>query len=253
MGAARGFGVDIGGSGIKGCVVDLDAGVLVGDRVRIPTPVPSTPEAVAEVVAEIVERFEWAGPVGVTLPAVVKRGVAHSAANIHKSWIGTDAAALFAKRLGRPDGEVVVLNDADAAGIAEIRYGRPDDQEGVVVLLTFGTGIGSALFLDGRLVPNTEFGHLEIDGHDAETRAAASVKEEKDLSWDEWARRVTRYISGLENLIWPDLVIAGGGVSKKADKWLPLLDVRTRVVAAQLRNDAGIVGAAVAARQVTGG
>ncbi|GAA3038243.1 polyphosphate--glucose phosphotransferase [Actinokineospora globicatena] len=253
MGAARGFGVDIGGSGIKGCEVDLDAGALVGDRLRIPTPEPSTPDAVAEVVAEIVERFGWTGPVGVTLPAVVKRGVAHSAANIDKGWIGTDAAALFAKRLGRPEGDVVVLNDADAAGIAEINYGRTDDREGVVVLLTFGTGIGSALFLDGRLVPNTEFGHLEIDGHDAETRAAASVKEEKDLSWEEWARRVSRYVSGLENLIWPDLIIAGGGVSKKADKWLPLLDVRTKVVAAQLRNDAGIVGAAYAARQVTGG
>ncbi|RLK61608.1 polyphosphate--glucose phosphotransferase [Actinokineospora cianjurensis] len=253
MGAARGFGVDIGGSGIKGCEVDLDAGALVGDRLRIPTPVPSTPDAVADVVADIVERFGWTGPVGVTLPAVVKRGVAHSAANIDKGWIGTDAAALFAKRLGRPDSEVVVLNDADAAGIAEINYGRTADRDGVVVLLTFGTGIGSALFLDGRLVPNTEFGHLEIDGHDAETRAAASVKEEKDLSWEEWAHRVSRYVSGLEDLIWPDLIIAGGGVSKKADKWLPLLKVRTTVVAAELRNDAGIVGAAYAARQVTAG
>ncbi|MBM7776306.1 polyphosphate glucokinase [Actinokineospora baliensis] len=252
MGAARGFGVDIGGSGIKGCEVDLEAGALAGERLRIPTPSPSSPEAVADVVAEIVERFGWSGPLGVTLPAVVKRGVAHSAANIDKAWIGTDAAALFAKRLGRPQGDVVVLNDADAAGIAEINYGRTDDREGVVVLLTFGTGIGSALFLDGQLVPNTEFGHLEIDGHDAETRAAASVKEEEDLSWEDWARRVSRYITGLENLIWPDLIIAGGGVSKKADKWLPLLDVRTKVVPAQLRNDAGIVGAAVAARQVTG-
>ncbi|SDC45096.1 polyphosphate--glucose phosphotransferase [Actinokineospora iranica] len=252
MGAARGFGVDIGGSGIKGCVVDLEAGKLVGERVRIPTPSPSTPDAVADVVAEIVEQFGWTGPVGVTLPAVIKRGVAYSAANIDKSWLGADAAALFTKRLGRQEGEVVVLNDADAAGMAEIRYGRPDDQDGVVVLLTFGTGIGSALFLDGKLVPNTEFGHLEIDGHDAETRAAASVKEENDLSWEEWAPRVSRYISGLENLIWPDLIIAGGGVSKKADKWLPLLDVRTRVVAAELRNDAGIVGAAVAAESNVG-
>ncbi len=248
MGADRGFGVDIGGSGIKGCVVDLAAGKLVGERIRVPTPSPSTPEAVAEVVADIVEQFGWTGPVGVTLPAVIKKGVARSAANIDKAWLGFDAGALFTKRLGRQDGEVVVLNDADAAGMAEIRYGRPDDQEGVVVLLTFGTGIGSALFLDGQLVPNTEFGHLEIDGHDAETRAAASVKEDKDLSWEDWAKRVSRYIGGLENLIWPDLVIAGGGVSKKADKWLPLLDVRTTVVAAELRNDAGIVGAAVAAR-----
>ncbi|WP_156758233.1 polyphosphate--glucose phosphotransferase [Actinokineospora pegani] len=252
MGAARGFGVDIGGSGIKGCPVDLDAGKLVGERIRVPTPQPSTPEAVADVVAEIVRGFDWTGPVGVTLPAVIKRGVAHSAANIDKSWIGTDAAALFATRLGLPLDQVTVLNDADAAGVAEIRYGRPDDQTGVVVLLTFGTGIGSALFLDGRLVPNTEFGHLEIDGHDAETRAAASAKEDEDLSWDQWAKRVTRYISGLEDLIWPDLVIAGGGVSKKADKWLPLLEVRTKVVAAELRNDAGIVGAALAASRGEG-
>jgi polyphosphate glucokinase len=249
MGETLGFGVDIGGSGIKGCTVDLDAGKLHSERIRIPTPDPSKPDAVADVVKQIVDEFGWPGPVGVTLPAVLKRGVAHTAANIDKSWLGTDAAALFADRLGRPTADVVVLNDADAAGIAEISYGWPDDRDGVVVLLTFGTGIGSAVFVDGRLVPNTEFGHLEVDGHDAETRAAASVKEDQDLSWAEWAQRVSRYIRGLEDLIWPDLIIAGGGVSKKADKWLPLLEVRTRVVAAELRNDAGIVGAAVAARE----
>lgn len=248
MGGTRGFGVDIGGSGIKGCVVDLDAGRLDGERVRIDTPNPSTPDLVADVVREIVDGFGWTGPVGVTLPAVVKRGTALTAANIDKSWIGTDAVELFARRLGREPGDVAVLNDADAAGMAEIRYGWPGDQDGVVVLLTFGTGIGSALFLDGKLVPNTEFGHLEVDGYDAETRAAASVKDENDLSWEEWAHRVSRYIRSLEDLIWPDLIIAGGGVSKRADKWLPLLDVRTRVVAAELRNDAGIVGAAVAAQ-----
>jgi polyphosphate glucokinase len=247
MGDTRGFGIDIGGSGIKGCIVDLEAGRLAGERVRVDTPTPSKPEAVASVVKEIVEGFGWTGRVGVTLPAVVKRGVAHTAANIDKSWIGTDATSLFAKYLDRGPGDVITLNDADAAGMAEIRYGWPGDQEGVVVLLTFGTGIGSALFLDGKLVPNTEFGHLEVDGHDAETRAAASVKEENDLTWEEWAHRVSRYIRTLEDLIWPDLIIAGGGVSKKADRWLPLLDVRTRVVPAELRNDAGIVGAAVAA------
>jgi polyphosphate glucokinase len=249
MGATLGFGVDIGGSGIKGCTVDLDAGKLHSERIRIATPDPSKPDAVADVVKQIVDEFGWRGPVGVTLPAVIKRGVAHTAANIDTSWHGTDAATLFAERLGLPAKDVVVLNDADAAGIAEISYGWPDDREGVVVLLTFGTGIGSAVFVDGRLVPNTEFGHLEVDGHDAETRAAASVKEDKDLSWAEWATRVSRYIRGLEDLIWPDLIIAGGGVSKKADKWLPLLEVRTRVVAAELRNDAGIVGAAVAVRE----
>jgi polyphosphate glucokinase len=248
MGATLGFGVDIGGSGIKGGVVDLDAGKLQGERLRIPTPDPSKPEAVAEVVKQIVDEFGWTGKVGVTLPAVIKRGIAQTAANIDKDWLGTDAAALFAERLARRPGDVVVLNDADAAGIAEISYGWPQDREGVVVLLTFGTGIGSALFRDGKLVPNTEFGHLEVDGHDAETRAAASVKEENDLSWADWAKRVTRYLRSVEDLIWPDLIIAGGGVSKKADKWLPLLEVRTKVVAAELRNDAGIVGAAVAAR-----
>jgi len=248
MAATLGFGVDIGGSGIKGGVVDLDAGKLVGERLRISTPDPSKPDAVADVVKHIVDEFAWTGPLGVTLPAVIKRGVAHTAANIDKSWLGTDAAALFAERLGRTTDEVVVLNDADAAGIAEISYGTPEDREGVVVLLTFGTGIGSALFRDGKLIPNTEFGHLEVDGHDAETRAAASVKEENDLSWADWAMRVARYIRSLEDLIWPDLIIAGGGVSKKADKWLPLLDVRTKVVAAELRNDAGIVGAARAAK-----
>ncbi|MFD0204520.1 MULTISPECIES: polyphosphate--glucose phosphotransferase [Saccharothrix] len=249
MGMTRGFGVDIGGSGIKGGLVDLEAGALDGERLRITTPQPSTPDAVADVVAEIVEKFNWDGPVGVTLPCVVKHGVAHSAANVDKAWIGTDAAALFAARLGRPTDQVVVLNDADAAGIAEMRFGSGVGRDGLVVLLTFGTGIGSALFLDGKLVPNTEFGHLEVDGHDAEKRAAASVKEDKGLTWAEWTPRVSRYINVLEDLIWPDLVIAGGGVSKKAEKWLPLLEVRTEVVAAALKNDAGIVGAAVAAAQ----
>ncbi|MFD9739194.1 polyphosphate--glucose phosphotransferase [Umezawaea sp. NPDC059074] len=247
MGITRGFGVDIGGSGIKGGLVDLEAGALDGERLRITTPQPSTPEAVAEVVADIVAKFEWTGPVGITLPCVVKHGVALTAANVSKQWVDTDARALFAKRLGKPVEEVVVLNDADAAGMAEMRYGVGRDRDGLVVLLTFGTGIGSAVFLDGKLVPNTEFGHLEVDGHDAESKAAASVKEDKGLSWAEWAPRVSRYITVLENLVWPDLVIAGGGVSKKADKWLPLLEVRTEVVAAALKNDAGIVGAAAAA------
>ncbi|ATE53152.1 MULTISPECIES: polyphosphate--glucose phosphotransferase [Actinosynnema] len=243
----RGFGVDIGGSGIKGGLVDLEMGALDGERLRIATPQPSTPDAVADVVAEIVEKFGWDGPVGITLPCVVKRGVALSAANVDKGWIDTDAQALFARRLGRAADQVVVLNDADAAGVAEMEFGAGVGKDGLVVLLTFGTGIGSAVFLDGKLVPNTEFGHLEVDGHDAEKRAAASVKEDKGLSWAEWAPRVSRYVNVLENLIWPDLVIAGGGVSKKAEKWLPLLEVRTPVVAAALKNDAGIVGAAVAA------
>ncbi|WP_199443226.1 polyphosphate--glucose phosphotransferase [Umezawaea beigongshangensis] len=248
MGITRGFGVDIGGSGIKGGLVDLEAGALDGERMRVVTPQPSTPDAVADVVAEIVDKFGWDGPVGITLPCVVKKGVALTAANVDKGWIGTNAAELFGERLGRSADQVVVLNDADAAGTAEMRFGAGKERhDGLIVLLTFGTGIGSALFLDGELIPNTEFGHLEVDGHDAEKRAAASVKEDKELSWEEWTPRVSRYISVLENLIWPDLVIAGGGVSKKAHKWLPLLDVRTEVVAAALKNDAGIVGAAAVA------
>jgi polyphosphate glucokinase len=247
MTATRGFGIDIGGSGIKGALVDLEKGALVGERLRIDTPHPSTPEAVAEVVGEIVGHFGWEGPVGITLPAVVKKGVAHTAANIDQRWIGTDAESLFAKRLGRATDDIAVFNDADAAGLAEIRFGDPIGCIGVTTLLTFGTGIGSALFRDGKLVPNTEFGHVEVGGHDAEKKAAASVKDNEGLSYEEWAKRVNRYLTVLENLIWPDLFIVGGGVSKKAEKWVPLLDIRTPVAVASLQNNAGIVGAAAAA------
>lgn len=249
MTAIRGFGIDIGGSGIKGALVDLDKGALIGDRLRIDTPHPSTPEAIAEVVAEIVGHFAWDGPVGVTLPAVVKKGVAHTAANIDHRWIGTDADALFAKQLGRTTDEIAVLNDADAAGMAEIRFGDPLCRTGLTMLLTFGTGIGSALFQDGKLVPNTEFGHVEVKGHDAEKKAAASVKDNEGLSYPQWARRVNRYLTVLENLIWPDLFIVGGGVSKTSEKWVPLLDIRTPVMVASLQNNAGIVGAAAAAAE----
>lgn len=240
-----GLGVDVGGSGIKGSVVDVGAGRLAQQRLRIATPVPSTPSAVAEVVAEVVARFGWDGPVGVTLPCVVKSGTALTAANVDHRWLHTDAGGLFSGRLGGR--AVAVLNDADAAGLGEVRFGAGRGVPGVVVLLTFGTGIGSAVFLDGTLLPNTELGHLQVDGHDAETRAAASVKEEHHMSWERWSVRVTRYLRVLEDLVWPDLVIVGGGVSKRAERWVPLLDVRTRVVPAALQNDAGIVGAALAA------
>ena len=247
MGATRGFGIDIGGSGIKGSVVDLDAGTLQMERLKILTPQPSTPEAVADVVAEIVEKFGWTEGLGVTLPCVIKQGTAMTAANVDRGWLNTDAAALFAGKLGLAREQVTVINDADAAGLAEMRFGQDTDKKGVVVLLTFGTGIGSAVFLDGELVPNTELGHIEVDGHDGEKRAAASVKDEKGLSWPDWTHRVSKYLSTLENLIWPDLIIVGGGISRKSDKWLPLLDVRTKVVPATLHNNAGIVGAAAAA------
>jgi polyphosphate glucokinase len=239
------LGIDIGGSGIKGAPVDLDGGALTRDRVKVETPEESGPEALAEIVADVVGQLcgevEDGTPVGITVPAVVDHGVVRTAANIHQSWIGTDADALFAKRLGRP---VHVVNDADAAGVAEMHHGAGVGQDGVVLLTTLGTGIGSALFHGGRLLPNTELGHLELDGHDAETRAASSVRDSEDLSWKEWAKRLQRYYSHVENLLWPDLIIVGGGVSRKADKFLPLLQLRTPIVPARLRNDAGIIGAA---------
>ena len=239
------LGIDIGGSGIKGAPVDLDKGALTRERVRVDTPEASGPEALADIVVDVVEQLagdvEDGSPVGITVPAVVDHGVVRTAANIDKGWIGTDADALFTERLGRP---VHVVNDADAAGVAEMHFGAGVGQDGVVLMTTLGTGIGSALFLHGRLLPNTELGHLELDGHDAETRAASSVRDEEDLSWKEWAKRLQRYYSHVEGLLWPDLIIVGGGVSKKADKFLPRLDLRAPIVPAELRNDAGIIGAA---------
>jgi polyphosphate glucokinase len=251
MAGARGFGIDIGGSGIKGCPVDLDAGAFAAERIRTPTPSPSTPRAVAEVVATIVEQFGDAGgtgPVGVTFPAVIQHGVARTAANVDKSWIGTDVDALLRERLGRP---VRVVNDADAAGYAEAKFGAAKGVAGTVFMATLGTGIGSALIVDGLLVPNTELGHLEVDGKDAETRAADSARDREDLSWGQWAKRLTRYFQAIERLLWPDLIVVGGGVSKKADRFLPLLEIRTPIVPAQLRNDGGIVGAALLATERT--
>lgn len=249
---AHGFGVDVGGSGIKGAIVDLATGELVEDRIKIETPRPATPEAVAVTVAEIVARVGWAGPVGITLPSVVTSGIARTAANIDKSWIGTDARAVFSRALGGRD--VTVLNDADAAGLAEDRYGAGKDVDGVVVLLTFGTGIGSAIIHNGVLLPNTEFGHMEVDGEEAEHRAASSVKDTKGLSYKEWAAEVTRVLCRFEDLLWPDLFIVGGGISRKHEKWIPRLENRTPVVPAALLNTAGIVGAALCAenRQETG-
>ena len=247
----RAIGVDIGGSGIKGAAVDLDAGDFAGDRVRIPTPKPSTPDAVARVVADVVDKIsaesEGGGlSVGVTFPAVVQHGVARTAANVDRSWIGTDVAAVLGRATDHP---VHVVNDADAAGVAEARFGAARDVRGVVLVTTLGTGIGSALIVDGVLVPNTELGHLEIDGHDAETRAADSARERENLDWKEWARRLERYYGALEDLFWPDLFVVGGGVSKKHENFLPLLRLRTPIVAAVLRNRAGIIGAAVLAAE----
>lgn len=244
--SGQAFGVDIGGSGIKGAIVDVASGRLATERQRIATPQPATPEAVARVVARIVGDAGWRGDVGATFPAVIKHGVAQSAANVDPSWVGTNADKLFTDAIGG-DGEVVVLNDADAAGIAEARFGAARGVRGVVIMLTFGTGIGSALLMDGVLVPNTELGHLELDGHDAETRAAASVRDEHGMSYRKWAQRVNRYMQHVERLFTPDLFVVGGGVSKNSDKWVPLLELHTPVEPAQLLNDAGIVGAAIAA------
>jgi polyphosphate glucokinase len=245
----RAFGIDIGGSGIKSAVVDIRSGQLVTERQRMETPVRSTPEAVGALVATLVRDAGWQGLVGVTFPAVIKHGVAVTAANVHKSWINTNADEVFSAVTGL---DVTVLNDADAAGLAEVRFGAARGVPGVVILLTFGTGIGSGLFIDGVLVPNTELGHLELDGHDAETRAAASVKERENLSWPAWAKRVQRYLSHVEALFTPDLIVVGGGVSKKADKWVPLLELHTPVKPAELLNEAGIVGAALAAAERRG-
>jgi len=241
----RGFGVDVGGSGIKGGIVDMDTGLLVGDRIKVLTPQPATPSAVAKAIAEVVDGFGWTGPLGVTYPGVVTHGVVQTAANVDKSWIGTNARDIISAELNGRD--VTILNDADAAGLAEEHYGAGKGRAGLVVLLTFGTGIGSALIHNGALIPNTEFGHLEVGGKEAEQRAASSVKEKHGWSYEKWAKQVTRVLVAIENAIWPDLFIAGGGISRKADKWIPLLENRTPVVAAALQNTAGIVGAAMAA------
>jgi polyphosphate glucokinase len=240
----RGFGIDIGGSGVKGAPVDLDTGALAGERVRLPTPTPSTPEEVAKVVAEIVGSFGWSGPLGVTVPAVVTHGTTRTAANIDHAWIGTEAEVLLRGMTGC---DVTVVNDADAAGYAEAQFGAARGHHGLVLVTTLGTGIGTALIYDGRLVPNTELGHLEIDGHDAEHRASDAARDRDDLSWEKWATRLQHYYQTLEKLFWPDLFVVGGGVSKKADKFLPLLNLQTPIVPAALRNEAGIVGAALLA------
>lgn len=240
------LGVDIGGTGIKAAPVDLESGELAADRVKKPTPRPARPAHVADVVAELASGFGWTGPAGIAFPGVVRGQVAMTAHNLDPAWVGVDLRALLGKATGL---DVSVVNDADAAGLAEVRFGAGAGQTGTVLVLTFGTGIGSALFTDGTLVPNTEFGHLEIRGKDAEERASERARQEHDLGWGKWAGRVEEYLEHVEALLSPSLIIIGGGVSRKSDKFLPRLDgVRARVVPAELHNDAGIVGAAMAAR-----
>ncbi len=245
------FGIDIGGSGIKGAPVDLLTGEFYAPRHRIPTPQPATPDAVADTVAELVSHFDLdpETPIGLDFPAPIIHGVAPMIANLHKSWKGINVKQLMEERLGRP---VTVLNDADAAGYAEVHYGAAEDRAGLVMILTLGTGIGTVMVMDGVLIPNTELGHLELDGHDAETRAAASVYEREGMSIKKWGKRLDRYFSHLEMLLNPDLFVVGGGISKKADKFLPLIHTRAPIVPAELLNTAGIVGSALLAAQESG-
>lgn len=246
----KAIGIDIGGTGIKGAVVDTKSGTLLSERIRFETPDGGTPKAIAKTLKELVAQLPGAQglPVGICFPAVVRNGVTMSAANVSKDWIGLDADTFFERELQR---EVHVLNDADAAGIAEVKFGAAKDAKGLVIMTTLGTGIGTALMFNGRLIPNSELGHLEIDGVDYESKAAFSAKERENLSWDQWAKRLQKYFSRLEALLTPDLFIVGGGVSKEHEFYLPLLKLKTPIIPAQNRNSAGILGAAYFAKKHT--
>ncbi|MDY7039977.1 MAG: ROK family protein [Chloroflexota bacterium] len=239
------MGIDIGGSGIKGAPVNVKKGVLAAERYRVPTPQPSTPKAVSKAVAEVIKHFHWKGPIGCTFPAVIRNGLVCTAANVDKSWIGVNGRKLLKKKTSC---QVLLINDADAAGIAEMQFGAGKDRSGVVFVITFGTGIGSAVFVNGTLMPNTELGHLEMNGVEAEHRASDLVRKKEKLSWNAWAARVNEYLGLLESLFSPDLFILGGGISKKHEKYLSSLSTQAKIVPAQLLNDAGIVGAAWAAK-----
>lgn len=240
------LGIDVGGSGIKGAPVDTETGQLRAERIRWKTPEGAEPGPVAETVARIVQAFHWHGPVGVGFPAPIKQGVVKMAANISSAWVGLNAEELLVSAAGCP---VTLINDADAAGLAEITFGAGRGVRGVVIMVTLGTGIGTAIFTDGKLLPNAEFGHLKIRGKDAETRASDAARQREELSWKKYAKRLNRYFREMERLFWPDLFIVGGGISKHHEKYLPLLEVKTPIVPAQFLNEAGIVGAALAARR----
>ncbi|MFL7867922.1 MAG: polyphosphate--glucose phosphotransferase [Anaerolineales bacterium] len=239
------LGIDVGGSGIKGAPVDISTGELVAERYRIKTPKGAKPKPVAETVAKIANYFEWNGPIGIGFPAPIKGGVAMMAANISEQWVGVNADELFSKVTDCP---CTTMNDADAAGLAEMEFGAGSGQPGTVIVLTLGTGIGTAIFHRGKLLPNTEFGHLEMNRKDAEYRASDFARQRDDLSWKKYAKRLSKYLAAMEKLFWPDLFIIGGGISKDHEKFLPLLTTEAPVVPAQQFNNAGIVGAALAAR-----
>lgn len=241
---AHAIGIDIGGTGIKTALVDLDDGSLISERFRLDTPHPSTPSAVAETVGSIVSRIGEDAPIGVTFPGVVMHGTVKTSANMDQSWVNTSLVDTLAPVLASTP---VTLNDADAAGLAEVRYGAGEGRDGLIIMVTLGTGIGTALIYDGVLVPNAELGHIEVGGHDAESRASASARERRDMTWEKWAGKVQKYLRQLEKVLWPDLFIIGGGVSKRPDKWFDLIETRTPKVIATLVNNAGIVGAALAA------
>jgi polyphosphate glucokinase len=238
------LGLDIGGTGIKGALVNTDTGEMLTERYRLLTPQPSTPKAMIATMEEIVNHFDWQGAVGCGFPSAIKDGVVLTAANVSNKWIGFNLAEAVRELTGC---DVVVLNDADAAGLAEMRFGAGRDQDGVVLIITLGTGIGVSLFVRGRLVPNLELGHIEIEGNDADDWASAIAREQENLSWKKWAKRVNKYLMTVEHLLWPDLIIIGGGVSKKHEKFFPYLTAQTPIVPAEMRNQAGIVGAAMAA------
>ena len=239
------LGIDVGGSGIKGAPVDTKTGKLLAERVRIKTPKGAEPQPVADVVAEIAKSFDWKGSIGIGFPAPIKSGVALMAANVSEKWVGTNADDLFTKTTSC---DCTMINDADAAGLAEMKFGAGKRQPGTVIMITLGTGIGTAIFYRGNLLPNTEFGHLDMNGKDAEHRASDAVRQRDELSWKKYAKRLNKYLTAMENLFWPDLFIVGGGISKESEKYIPLLKLETPVVPAQFLNEAGIVGAALAAR-----
>lgn len=239
------LGIDVGGTGIKGAIINTDTGELLSERLRILTPQPSTPEAVTKVIQEMVAQFQYEGPLGIGFPAVILDGVVKTAANVDKSWINYAGEQQIAQATGL---SVKLVNDADAAGVAEMKFGAGKEQKGVTFIFTLGTGIGSALFADGKLVPNTELGHLYLPGKkkDAEQSASERARIEQDLRWKEWAKNLDDYLNYIYGLFWPNLIILGGGVIKKQEKFLSLLTVPAQVVPAQLGNEAGIIGAALA-------
>ncbi len=239
------LGIDIGGSGVKGAIVDTKKGQLLTERYRIPTPQPATPEAVAAVIKKIAKHFEWSGPIGVGFPGVIQRGIARTAANVDDSWINKDLNKLFSKVTGCV---VHVVNDADAAGMAEMKFGAGKGYPGTVMLITVGTGFGTVIFTNGKLVPNMEMGHIMLHGADAELYATDAARKRHNLDWDTWAKRFNEYLLRIEELLWPDMIIIGGGASKKGDKFFHHLTTKAELVAAKLMNEAGIVGAALVSK-----